>query len=439
MIQDRRHSINASRTPSQEAAEHPRHGGHRLRFGPGDGRSAGLPTLVPLLVCMVLLVGTVAAALDATPVQVGTRGGAIQAHLDVHRATGHLFVVVMNYEDFYWNWLVMMSTDAGATWTETYEWQSTMEIIDIDAVVVDDYLYVAYIDPLDDRYAKVRRFSAIDGAVDTGFSTDGWIEVLDGDPHSIEEVAITSSADSNGVRLYYFAIQSDGALRYSWTNQEGGADTPWNEIATSVTSANHSLEAAYAGDSTTFLYASYEALDGDIHVWRRMTDPSSDVTDLNLDARDWVRISAFEDTVAVLFDVQVGPDRGIDYALSTDAGASWSSSSLTPMDNYTSPAVTLRGGGGISAVYHDVTTPDWAALTRNDLAGGGWTTPLDCSIPGLRTGSFSDVQVVRIGEIGVLFIGTGSSSSNVFFAAPLLLFGDPFETGNTSGWSATSP
>jgi hypothetical protein len=395
--------------------------------------------LILLLVCLALVIASGAMALDATPVQVGTRGDVIQAHLDFHRASGNLFAVALTDENFFWTWYVNISTDGGATWTETYEWQSTMEIVDIDAVVVDDYLYVAYIDPLDNRYSKIRRFSAIDGAVDTTFGTGGWMAVHDADPGHVEEVALASSADSSGVRLYYFAIQSDGALRYSWTNQEGGADTPWGEIDTTVTSANHNLEAAYAGNSSTFLYASYEALDGDIHVWRRMSDPvASDVTDLNLDARDWVRISAFEDTVAIVYDFTTGPDRGIDTAISTDAGDTWVPGSLTPLDNYTSPGVTLRGGGGIWAVYHDVTTPDFAALTRKDYSGGSWSTPIDCSIPALRTGTFSDVQAVPRGEVGVLFVGSGTSFKNVFFATPMLLFSDDFELGDITAWSSST-
>ena len=90
-------------------------------------------------------------------------------------------------------------------------------------------------------------------------------------------------------------------------------------------------------------------------------------------------------------------------------------------------------------MYHDVTTPDWAALTRRDYATGPWTTPIDCSIPALRTGSFSDVQALPVGEIGVLFVGSGTSFKNVFFATPLLLFSDDFELGDTNAWSSSTP
>ena len=413
--------------------------GHRSSDPPKDVVRPARPRgIKAVAIVLLLLCGGSGFALTSEPVQVGLRGNILQTHLDSHAASGNLFAVLLNEDTGNWAWLVNISTDDGETWTETYEWPSTMAIEDVSAVVAGDYLYVAYVDPLIPQYAKIRRFSAIDGAVDSSYGGSGWIEVLDADTESFSEIAVASSADQNDTRLYYFAAQSNYVLRYAWTNQEGGSDTPWSEVATGVTSANHNIEATYAENSSTFLYVSYEGLDGDLHIWRRMSDVTSDVTDLAVTPRDSIRISAFEDTVVALYDDQVAADRGIKYVMSTDAGETWESASLTPMDNYTSPAVTLRNGGGVAAVYHDVTTPDWAALTRKDYASGDWTTPIDCAIPGLTTGSFSDIERLPFGDYGVLLVGSGTTSRNAFFALPLLLFGDGFETGDDSQWSGSS-
>ncbi|MEN8162898.1 MAG: hypothetical protein ABFS37_02120 [Acidobacteriota bacterium] len=389
---------------------------------------------------LVLLYGGSGFALTSEPVQVGARGNILQTDLDFHSASGHLFAVLLNEESGQWAWLVNISTDNGETWTETYEWPSTMAIADISSVVAGDYLYVAYVDPLVPEFGKIRRFNAIDGSVDSTYGGIGWIEVLDAGTDTFREVAVASSADQNDTRLYYFAIQSNYVLRYAWTNQEGGADTPWSEIDTGVTSANHAIDATYAENSSTFLYVAYEGLDGDLHIWRRMSDVTSDVTDFGVIQRDWLRISAFEDTIVALYDDQVAADRGLKYLMSTDAGDTWQSPSpLTPMDNYTSPAVTLRNGGGVAAVYHDVTTPDWAALTQKDYANGDWSTPVDCATPGLTTGSYSDIEWLPFGNYGVLLVGSGTSGRNSFFALPLLLFGDGFESGDDTQWSETLP
>ena len=125
--------------------------------------------------------------------------------------------------------------------------------------------------------------------------------------------------------------------------------------------------------------------------------------------------------------------------MSTDTGETWTSASLTPIDNFTFPAVTLRQGGGLMAVYHDVTSSEQAALTQKDYSKGGWTTPADCSIPGLSTGSFSDIERLPLGNYSALFVSSGTSSENAFFALPLLLFGDGFESDSTAVWSSSAP
>ena len=124
---------------------------NRYRDQPKRVRRASDPPKAPrghrgvsafAIVLLLLWAGSVS-ALKSDPVQVSARGNILQAHLDFHAGTGNLFAVLLNYESGYWNWLVNISTDNGATWTETYEWQSTMAIADISAVVAGDYLYVA--------------------------------------------------------------------------------------------------------------------------------------------------------------------------------------------------------------------------------------------------------------------------------------------------------
>lgn len=405
-----------------------------------SGRPVRAQAACAIAIVLVFLCGSSVLARDSEPVQVGTRGNILQAHLDFHAGTGNLFAVLLNQELGYWHFLINMSTDNGATWTETFEWQSTAEIKDISVVVAGDYVYVAYPNPIILESAEIARFFVTDGTMDMTFGGGGWIEVFDAGDEQITEVALVSSADENDTRLYYFAAQGDYSLRYAWTNQEGGAGTtPWSEIATGVTSANHSLDATYVENSSTFLYVAYEGLDGDLHIWRRVSPGTVDVADLGVTPVDSIRISAFEDTVVVLYDDQAAADRGIKYVMSTDAGDSWDpESSLTAMDNYTSPAVTLRNGGGVAAVYHDVTTPDWAALTQKDYATGAWSTPIDCALPSLTTGSFTDIEHLPFGDYGVLLVGSGTSSRNAFFALPLLLFGDGFEDGSDSQWSGKS-
>ena len=108
----------------------------------------------------------------------GTRTEAQTLCLDFDEQSGNLFSIIR------WGsttgtavWTMNISTDDGATWSETYSWSSGVGIIDVAAAVVDDYVYVGYV--AGDTFAndgRMRRCLASTGAVDSGY---GFYSIID--------------------------------------------------------------------------------------------------------------------------------------------------------------------------------------------------------------------------------------------------------------------
>ena len=90
------------------------------------------------------------------------RDNGVQAIVDADPVSGSLYVVV-RWQDA---WTVNRSTDHGETWTETYTWSTSYSISGVDAVVVDGYLYVAYIAAPEVHQGRLRRMHAATGSSD---------------------------------------------------------------------------------------------------------------------------------------------------------------------------------------------------------------------------------------------------------------------------------
>ncbi len=364
----------------------------------------------------------------------GTRDTAQALSLDFDEQNGNLFSVIR------WGsqtgtaaWTMNISTDDGATWSETYSWTSSVGIIDVVGAVVDDYVYVGYV--AGDTYAndgRMRRCLVSTGAVDSGY---GFYSVIDAGTNTIKDVAIATNAEDLDNRVYYLAIQSNGVLRYYWDVASDGT-TFANGGSPAVANANFGLDATwdnniFGSSCGDFLFVSYAGTDGDIHVLGR--DETS-WTDWNVEnatgSYRTTAISAYADTIICAFEYPFDDGTGIRYRISYNCGDSWSPGSLAIPDGstvfgYFEPDVDARNGNGTAIIYQaeaGVLDPMYYR-TREGFAPGAWSDPGLFSDYDVFTGSDTVISYLPplAGEIfshGAIYISLDPDYRTPYFDRP---------------------
>jgi len=238
-----------------------------------------------------------------TDVRIGNRDEIFVTSLDIHRASGNIFAVLLYQEGTTYYWSVNLSTDGGATWTETYEWWASYELRMVSAAVVDDHCYVGYTAGSSFTSARLRRFLASNGASDPFPNQGDWLTVVDvTSPEEIEEIALASNQDFYDNRLYYMILTSTGAVRYFWAVSPDCEN--WSEIATGITDGDRGLDATCnEGYANYFFCISYINVGDSIKVYGK-----SGTWDLlpsyatNHSAPDYSAIGAYRDTITTAFD-----------------------------------------------------------------------------------------------------------------------------------------
>lgn len=377
------------------------------------------------------------AAPNAGAVQISPRTVIEESIIDFHAGTGNLFVVLRGFilwedEDF---WSVNISEDGGATWNETYYFEVSEWFNDIDAVVVGDYLYVAYyVHAIWPGSARLRRFSVYDGSVDTGYHYHEVVNTSQG----IYDFALASNADGADSRLYYLLIESDGDLRYFWTDEDGGSDAPWTEIATGVTNAAHDLYATWNELADNyFLFASFIGTDDNLYVWRRGSGGTDHTRiDFSVDPHWRMGISAYDDVVVATYATGDLAGGDIRYWISYDGGENWWFGTPASGENYVAPDVTLREGAGITILYGQYNPDgiDQLWMRQRDYLGRFWSPPILCSYP---YDPFEVTSIELLPGVGYGVVYRGGSGAMFIMMSPI--FADGFDSGNTDRWSATAP
>ena len=338
--------------------------------------------------------------LRGVDVRVGSpRVEAAQMALDFDAQNGNLFAVIQ------WGstsgtayWTMNMSTDDGATWSETYSWFSSVGIIDVDGVVVDNYIYVAYVVGNATSEGRLRRCLVSTGGVDGGY---GFQTVINAAPATIEEVALASNAADFDNRIYYFAIQSNDVLRYFWDVASDGT-TFTDGGSPAVADAEFGLDATWDhnwSSCTRFLYVSYAGSDGNIHVQGRSESAWTDwVVESGTGSYRNTSISAYADTLICAFEYGFPDGQGIRYRISYDCGGSWNFGNLaipdgTTVYGYHEPDVDARDGDGTACIYQaEVGLPDHVYYrTRQGFAPGPWSDPV----------AFNDLDVYTGGDMAL--------------------------------------
>lgn len=284
----------------------------------------------------------------------GTRTDGLTVSVDFDAQTGHLFSVVQWGTTATSAWTANISADRGATWEETYVWTSTVGIIDVDAAVVDDYLYVGYVAGNTMSELRTRRCRVSDGTVDGGY---GFQIALAAAPNTFSDIAVVTNAADYDNRVYCLGIESSHTLRFAWDIASDGT-TFFEETPPAVANASAGLAVTWDHHRLCdeILHVSYAGTDDNVHVQSRTLTAWTDATLSAVAYSQRTSISAYGETVICAFERPYNGGRGIRYHVSYDCGTAWSSfADLALPDStngsYMCPAVDARSGLGTAIVY----------------------------------------------------------------------------------------
>ncbi len=137
--------------------------------------------------------------------KIGSRTDIGDTHLDFDAQNKNIFTVLQRNAGTDWGWTVNISSDGGTTWQETFKWAGSLQITDVSAAVVGNYLWIGYVDGSSNDEARMRRINVSDGSIDSAY----FYKVIFNKGRPIKEIALASNADSNDNRMYYSAILDD--------------------------------------------------------------------------------------------------------------------------------------------------------------------------------------------------------------------------------------
>jgi hypothetical protein len=324
----------------------------------------------------------------------GTMNGAEITRLDYDAETDNLFAVIV------WNgfFTVNRSATDGATWMETYRYVIGDPIPTMDAAVVDEYLYISYVDPTSARFSRMRRCAVASGAYDSVYGQRTLGDAGFGE--TMEEVAVTTNADEADDRVYLFLLTSTDEVQYHYASADG---TIFYQSATNVTNAERGLDAMFAHFCIGhFLYVSYLGNDGDLYIMRRSdsnvweTRSVRDFTGYN----GRTAICVWEDTIICAFEEQLTYDYGIRYVISYDQGDTWSFGTIAaPAEGesfYSMADVAARGGAGTAAVYqfNNGSNDQFFLRRREGYASGAWEDPVQINENVVQIDSWTTISWV---------------------------------------------
>ena len=167
-----------------------------------------------------------------TDVQVSSRENVRQACLA--HGSGNLFVVLRIVENGNSMLTVNLSGDKGLTWAETYVLEkSGEEMNDVDALVYDGALYVAYTVGSSQQSHSIRKFSLSDG-VDLGEVYAATYK------YAIKELSLTKELQGFLPDIFYALLFSNGAISAGRFDPTSETVTPFT--SNSVTDADRGLD-----------------------------------------------------------------------------------------------------------------------------------------------------------------------------------------------------
>jgi len=362
-------------------------------------------------------------------VQVETRGDTQETCMDFHDSTGNIFAHTRRNTTASDNscWTINISTNGGATWSETYFWWSSIaSCIDTSASVVGDYVYIGYVTGSNTSDAHLRRVFASDGSVDSAYGNKTVFDT----GVDIKEISLTSNAPNANNYIYYSAILADNTIELYNITSTGGM----NKYTTGIIDAAMYLDSCWNTDypSNNYLTLCYRNTSNRLIAVMCSSYSSfafKDVDDCDGDAC----ICAYDDHILVAFEFNTTTPytgKGIKYWISYNGGGSWAygfvASPAANSEYFHSPDATGRKNGGIAVVYQEEAgsmDPCW--FRHRPYATASWTTPVTYNENDVYTGSDMSVEWVPSG---------GANYGSLWFVYNT----SPFAYYDRSDWTAVT-
>ena len=330
-------------------------------------------------------VSTVGTDLWGANVRIGTRDSAYCTSFGRNYINGNLLVGMLRHAGAATNIDVNLSTDGGATWSETFDgnWTSGAPPTELEGVCTGNAFFVVY--PWTNlNQVLCLKFDGANGTwipfpsgtlADTVFSTA---------PAQVTELAICSGDDVNpGQRSYVFGRTDGDSLLFAWTD---GTGQPWRRFGTDVNWCGGMIDCNYNPGEVTgnWLWASF--------MYRRTPDtlhPAFVYIDDTLSAwhANWISnlpttmdpavtsLAAWHDTVIIAYTHQ-GAGRWFNKAVVTyNGGAGWFVTDVPDnVMNRELPDVTGTHGDGFALVQRQYNGGARAIMyTHSGYDGVSWT------------------------------------------------------------------
>ena len=316
--------------------------------------------------------------------------------LDVDNSTGNLFAVVKYNVGSGGLWAVNISTDTGKTWSETYNWGSIAD--DIDAVVLHNYLYVAY--SVTAGTGRIRRFSTTNGSVDAGY---GFQTAID-EGIDLRDVALTSTADNDDQFLLYFAIMDNDFLREYWSDTLA---TSWVEFSPVVSNADRGLDACATGPPN-YMWASYIGTNDSLYVvgaWGFWSywGPMDYIGTVSIAKTS---IAAYGDTIMSTYPHYDGSYYNLRYRVSYTGGAAWTYGTIDAPTEYIGIMndISGRNGDGFGVVYQNEGGAAEGFYRHRTYHLSPWTSPVSFADSVTRYNVKPAIERVASGVYGIIYV-----------------------------------
>ncbi len=320
-----------------------------------------------------------------TDYRIGSRTGMQKTCLDFDYGTTNLFALTKFYDGEYWAVTVNFSSDSGQTWSERFWLWGPNPINDVSGAVLYGFFYMGVTVGWNEDVA-IYRFFVSNGNQDYDYSPQNVIE----GGYEVLDIALTSNADFFDNRIYLLAILESDSLIYMWSDRDA---LVWNDIPTYIADADHGLDACCNQDySDWFLFVSYVDKHDTVSVARKS---SAEWQNIKLDqAVDVTSVAAYQDRIITAYEHTYTNGRGIKYYISYNGGDNWYWGSLaepSPGQQYFTPDVAARRGGGMAVVYgEEVGEPDPCWYRHRDYGTGPgtatWSDPEQFNEIDLTTG-----------------------------------------------------
>jgi hypothetical protein len=340
----------------------------------------------------------------AGDVRVGTVDSIVDIDFDVDNSNGNLFAALLyNFDGTYYSYTINMSSDTGKTWTETYLWTANPSLeIDIDGAVFNGYFYLAYT-YANNSLGRIRRFSTSDGSADMTFGTGGYATVIN-EGEDLRELVLTSNADNPSPEyLFYFSIMENDSIRCYYSNE---AVTAWYPFNPDVDNASRGLDACCAVPNK--LWASYIGTDNELYFMGGWSSWTTYPTSADLGSNSWyvTSISAYGDTVIIVYPFPTLPTYDVRYYITTNNGSNWAVGTLLNASDVASWVndVTARGGDGIGAVYQTTGLSAEGFYKHRSYSSALWTPDVSFADSVTRANRKPCIERIADGIYGILYV-----------------------------------